>query len=95
MAKVRKHVIIKGRVQGVWFRSTVQQQAMSHGVTGWVQNNLNGNVEAMLEGELEDVEKVIEWCYRGPKGAIVKEVEVKTEEFKGEFSTFSIKSGQW
>ncbi|UCH94651.1 MAG: acylphosphatase [Candidatus Aminicenantes bacterium] len=95
MAKVRKHVIIKGLVQGVWFRATTQDQALAHQVTGWVKNTSDGNVEAVFEGEVEDVEKVIQWCHQGPSGARVKDVEVETEEYKGEYSTFSIKSSYW
>lgn len=91
MARIRKHAIIKGLVQGVWFRATTQEQALAHHVNGWVKNTYDGNVEAVFEGEAENVEKVIQWCQQGPSGARVKEVEVETEEYKGDFSTFSIK----
>lgn len=91
MAKVRKHVIVKGRVQGVWFRATTQEQAFAYGVTGWVRNVWNGNVEAVFEGDVKDVERVIQWCHNGPPYARVKEVEVEAEEYTGEFSTFSVR----
>jgi acylphosphatase len=90
LANVRKHAIIKGLVQGVWFRATTREQALAHHVTGWVKNTNAGNVEAVFEGEADDVEKVIQWCHRGPGGARVEEVDVETEEYKGEYSTFSI-----
>ncbi len=95
MPKVRKRVIVKGRVQGVWFRATLQEKAFAHNVTGWVKNNYDGSVEAVLEGEKENTEKIIKWCHRGPRGSIVDEVEVKVEEYTGEFSTFSIKYNRW
>ncbi len=95
MAKIRKHIIIKGRVQGVWFRATIQEHAMACGVRGWVKNTYSGNVEAVFEGDEEDVEKLIRWCRKGPRGAIVNEVKVKTEEYSGEYSTFSVKYSSW
>lgn len=91
MVKVRKHIVVKGRVQGVWFRATTQEQAFAHNVNGWVRNVWNGNVEALFEGEAEDVEQVIQWCHNGPPYARVKEVKVATEEYTGEFSTFSVR----
>ena len=91
LAKVRKYAIIKGLVQGVWFRASTQEQALAHHVTGWVKNTYDGNVEAIFEGEAEKVEKVIQWCHKGPIGSNVEEVEVETEEYQGEYSTFSIK----
>jgi acylphosphatase len=54
MANIRKHVIIKGRIQGVWFRATTQEHALSYGLTGWVKNTWDGNVEAVFEGEEEN-----------------------------------------
>lgn len=95
MAKVRKHAVIKGFVQGVWFRATTQEQARAHHVTGWVKNTSDGHVEAIFEGEEEEVGRVIQWCHQGPAGASVQEVEVETEEYKGEFATFSIKRSYW
>lgn len=95
MSKSRKHLFIKGRVQGVFFRSTTQDTALSNNVTGWVQNNYDGSVEAVLEGEIENIEKVIKWCRRGPGGAYVSEVNVKTEDYTGSFSTFSINFERW
>lgn len=95
MARVRKHAIIKGIVQGVWFRATTQEQALANHVTGWVKNTNDGNVEAVFEGEADDVEKVIQWCHQGPSGAHVTNVEVETEEYNGEYPTFTIKRSYW
>ncbi|MBA7680015.1 Acylphosphatase [subsurface metagenome] len=95
MAKVRKHVIIKGRVQGVFFRATTQDRALALGLTGWVRNTRAVNVEAVFEGEEENAAKLLRWCQRGPPGAVVKEVQVKSEVYTGEFSTFSIEYSRW
>ena len=92
---VRKHVTVKGWVQGVFFRATVRERALAGGLTGWVENTLNGNVEAVVEGDEEELAKLIRWCHKGPPGAVVKEVRVRTEEYTGEFSTFSIKYRGW
>jgi acylphosphatase len=95
LAKVRKHAVIKGRVQGVWFRATTQEQALAQQVTGWVKNTPDGNVEAVFEGEAEDVDRVLQWCHQGPAGAIVQDVEVEPEAYKGEFVFFSIDRSYW
>jgi len=90
--KVRAHVIVKGLVQGVFFRANMKRVAETHNVAGWVRNLPDGEtVEAVLEGEREAVEKVICWCLRGPPLAEVKEVHVKFEEYKGEFKSFTIR----
>jgi acylphosphatase len=89
--KVRAHVLIKGRVQGVFFRAETRSQAYSLGITGWVRNRWDGNVEAVFEGEDQKVQKMIGWCYKGPPFAVVEDVEVKWEEYKGEFTSFSVR----
>jgi len=88
--KVRAHAHVSGRVQGVFFRSRVADLAESLGVAGWVRNLSDGRVEALLEGEKDAVEKVVEFCRRGPPGAYVRDLEVKWEDSRGEFSTFKI-----
>jgi acylphosphatase len=90
MALARVHVVVWGRVQGVWFRGSTQAQARSRGVRGWVRNRLDGTVEAVLEGEEDAVRAVVEWCRRGPPGARVEEVEVAWEPYRGEFDRMSI-----
>jgi acylphosphatase len=91
MAKIRAHIIISGRVQGVFFRYTMQQMASASDVKGWAKNLPDGGVESVLEGSKEDVEKVIKWSHQGPAGAIVQDVEVEWEKYTGEFKDFSIK----
>lgn len=90
MSKVRAHVIISGRVQGVYFRAETRDQAMLLGVTGWVKNRPDGSVEGLFEGEQEDVEKLISWCRQGPPGAEVSGVKLEWESYKGEFTKFKI-----
>ena len=91
MPKVRAHIIISGRVQGVFFRYTMEQIASKFDVTGWAKNRFDGKVEAVLEGDKENVEKIIEWSHHGPSGAAVENVEVNWEKYTGEFKDFSIK----
>jgi len=91
MTNVRNHVIIKGSVQGVFFRSSLQDKAYELGVTGWVRNNHDGSVEAVFEGEREKVDAITNWCHKGPRGAFVSDVEVRNEEYTGSYSSFSIK----
>lgn len=87
---MRAHAYITGRVQGVFYRSHVADLAESLGVAGWVRNLSDGRVEALLEGEKESVDKIIEFCRRGPPGAYVLDFEVKWEPWLDEFSNFKI-----
>ena len=73
------------------FRASTRKQALSHGLTGWVQNNNDGSVEGVFEGKRENVDRVVRWCRRGPWGAHVVRVDVKEEKYTGDLSTFSIK----
>ncbi len=89
--KARAHVLVSGRVQGVFFRQGTRDLARRLGVTGWVRNLLDGRVEAVFEGEREDVESMIDFCKRGPPGAKVTKVDVRWEEYVGEFKGFRIR----
>lgn len=89
--KTNVHVIISGRVQGVWFRSDTKQKAEQLGLTGWVRNTIGGNVEAIFEGEEDLVKEMIDWCHRGPPSAQVEHVEVKNQDPTNGFEGFSIK----
>ena len=80
----RAHVRIYGKVQGVWFRAHTKDIADKLGIKGWVRNVPDGSVEAVFEGDDESVEKIIEWCHRGPPLARVERVEVEYEEPRGE-----------
>jgi acylphosphatase len=81
--RVRKRVVVHGNVQGVFFRDTTRQKAGEHGVAGWVENRSDGAVEAVFEGEPDAVERMVEFCRDGPRGADVNEVEATGEEPEG------------
>ncbi len=68
---------IKGRVQGVFFRQSTCQEARSLNLSGWVRNNMDGSVEALVEGPDENVQKLIVWCHKGPPSARVDSVDVE------------------
>jgi acylphosphatase len=89
--KARAHVLVSGRVQGVFFRSETRREARKRGVTGWVRNLLDGRVEAVFEGEELDVKAVIEFCKRGPPDALIKNAEAQWEDYKGEFREFEMR----
>jgi acylphosphatase len=84
----RVHVFVSGKVQGVFFRSGTKDKADELCLTGWVRNLQDGRVEAVFEGEEGRVEKMVEWCRKGPEYARVTGVEVIPEQYKGEFSGF-------
>ena len=88
---VSKHVIISGRVQGVWFRATTKEKAKEYNVKGWVRNTSDGKVEAVFVGEEKDVEKMIQWCHHGPTLAEVEKVEVTSYTAKESFKDFTIR----
>ncbi len=88
--KKRYHVVIHGRVQGVMFRHNAAKMASKASVNGWVRNNPEGTVEAVFEGEEEDVEKVLSWCRKGTIGSKVDRVDITEEAYKDEFEDFHI-----
>ena len=80
---VRRRLVVHGLVQGVAYRFSAARAAGTRGVAGWVHNQPDGSVEAVLEGPREAVESMIEWCRRGPPHAEVTEVDVQEEEPEG------------
>ena len=80
---IRRRVVVQGFVQGVFFRDTVRRAAVATGVTGWIRNNRDGTVEAVLEGESAAVGRIVEVCRTGPRGARVDRVDVLEEEPEG------------
>ena len=80
MSRVRRRVVVRGHVQGVFFRDSVRGLAERYGVAGWVANRRDGAVEAVFEGEPDAVERLIRFCREGPRGARVSDVEVSEEE---------------
>jgi len=91
MTDKRAHLIISGRVQGVYYRYSTQQEAKRLELTGWVKNLPGGKVEAVVEGDGAVVEQLIAWCRQGPPGAYVSEIEQTISEASGEFTEFEIR----
>lgn len=90
--KSRAHVFVTGIVQGVFFRIDTRNRAIRRNISGWVRNTSDGRVEAIFEGEKEDVEQIIDFCRRGPPGARVTKVDFQWEEYTGEFKDFKIRT---
>ncbi len=82
--RVRRRVLVSGRVQGVWFRESCRDEAVQAGVDGWVRNLDDGRVEAVLEGPAAAVDAVVAWCRQGPRRARVDRVDVVDEVPVGE-----------
>jgi acylphosphatase len=80
---IRRRVVVRGQVQGVFFRDTCRREARSRQVTGWVRNNDDGTVEAVFEGDPDAVTRLVDWAHRGPSGALVRSVQVTEEEPEG------------
>ncbi|MCP4351602.1 MAG: acylphosphatase [Desulfobacterales bacterium] len=90
-AKIKAHVIVSGRVQGVFFRAETKRTAERFGVFGWVRNKGDGTVEALFEGERERVESMVNWCKGGPPHAKVKSVDIEWDDSSGELGSFEIR----
>jgi acylphosphatase len=91
--KVRAHVFISGRVQGIFFRSETRNEAKKLAVKGLVRNLSDGRVEAVFEGEEKSVKELVEFCRRGPPGARVTDVDIIWENYTGEFRNFEVRYG--
>ena len=83
-SRQRAHVLIDGKVQGVYYRANTKETAEQLGVAGWVLNRDDGRVEAVFEGTPEAVDEMIDWCYEGSPAASVTRVDVEFEEPEGE-----------
>lgn len=91
--KAHAHVLISGRVQGVFFRSQTKHNADRHDVKGWIRNLPDGRVEAVFEGEKDAVQTLIEFCKHGPAGARVTDLDLTWETYTGEYDRFKMKYG--
>jgi acylphosphatase len=80
---VRRRVVVRGRVQGVFFRDSTRREALRRGVAGWVRNRGDGAVEAVFEGPLSAVEALVSFSSSGPRGAHVEDVTTSEEEPEG------------
>jgi acylphosphatase len=86
----RMRVVISGRVQGVFFRARTQDMARSLSLTGWVKNRPDGDVEAVFEGQEDDLTLMLAWCRKGPTSARVTRVEAYEEPLSEPFESFEI-----
>ena len=86
----RVHVIVEGRVQGVYFRAYTRDEALNLGLTGWVKNRRDGSVEALIEGDKAAVEKMLSWFYKGSPYSNVEKVIVTEESPVGDSADFEI-----
>lgn len=91
MNSKRVHLLVEGRVQGVYFRQGMMETAEKNNVLGWVRNLPDNKVEAILEGNDSNVDAVVEWARFGPAGAVVQELKVTEETYVEEFSDFEIR----
>lgn len=84
--RVTRRLVARGRVQGVWFRESMRQEAARLGVSGWVRNRLDGSVEAVVQGTGEAIEAIERWARRGPEAAEVTALDVA--EAEGDYTGF-------
>jgi acylphosphatase len=82
--RIRCRVVVRGRVQGVWFRGSVAEAARGCGVDGWVRNRTDGSLEAVFEGRPDVVDRLVEYCRHGPPGAVVTRIDTHAEPLHGE-----------
>ena len=90
MTNQRVRVFVKGKVQGVFFRQALKVKAKQNDIFGWVKNLDDGRVEAVLEGNEENVNTLVEWCHGGPANTRVEDVDIRNEKFTNEFSKFDV-----
>ena len=83
--------VVHGYVQGVFFRSYIRNQANLRRLTGWVRNTKEGKVEAVFEGDKDQLQEIVEYCEKGPEGARVEDVRVEWKEHSGSFRDFEIR----
>ncbi len=87
--KKTHRLLIRGRVQGVFFRDSMRREAQRLGVAGWVRNRNDGRVEAVVQGDANAVDSIIRWAWRGPDQAMVEGVDIAAAE-EGDYIGFEI-----
>ncbi len=90
MALKQLQLVIRGRVQGVYFRASTQREARRLGVVGWVKNRPDGGLEILAEGEETSIRELYGWAQKGPSAARVDRVDTRWRSFTGDFSDFRI-----
>lgn len=91
MPIIQAHVLISGKVQGVFFRSNTEDKAKELGLNGWVKNLPDGRVEAVFEGNEKKVKEMVEWCKKGPRFSHVRRIDVEFNKASNEFKNFEIR----
>jgi acylphosphatase len=86
----RAEILVRGLVQGVFYRHSTKKKADEFRLSGTVRNLRDGRVEVICEGSEEDIGKLFEWCKHGPQGAVVEHVDIVWKEYTGEFKDFRI-----
>lgn len=89
-AGARVHLLVSGRVQGVWFRGSTAGEARKLALSGWVRNLADGRVEVLAEGPRPALEKLVTYCHRGPTFARVSAVAAEWSEPRGDLSPFEV-----
>ncbi len=84
------HILVRGRVQGVFFRASAQEKANEENISGWVRNHPNGTVEIHAEGSEQALARFVEWCRLGPPAAKVTDLDIEPVSVAGSTS-FSIR----
>ena len=90
MSNQRIRIFVTGKVQGVFFRQSLKVMAKKNEIFGWVKNLTDGRVEAVLEGNEEQIGRLLDWAHRGPANARVDDVKICNEKFANEFSKFDV-----
>ncbi|MFT4153245.1 acylphosphatase [Parafilimonas sp.] len=90
MSATAKHITVKGKVQGVFFRKYTKQKATELGLKGWVKNTKEGSVEILAQGDANAVNALIEWCYQGSPKSSVEKVESCNAEADTNLTGFSV-----
>jgi acylphosphatase len=85
------HIIVKGRVQGVYFRAYTQKQAVKHNLNGFVRNLANGDVEIVASGDADALAQLVAWCHKGPLLAKVSQVIASQHPMQEMFEAFEIR----
>lgn len=88
MPRKSLHLVIHGRVQGVFFRDSMRREALNLAVSGWVRNHSDGTVEAAVQEEPADVDAIVRWAHHGPERAQVERIEIEPHD--GIYTSFEV-----